>query len=47
MTSSITLTNQPSATLLPWGMTSHSTRRVGVQNAVRGMVSLVNGDLVE
>ena len=28
------------ATLLPCGMTSHSKRRVGVQNAVRGIVSL-------
>ena len=33
-------TNQPGETLLPWGMTSHSYRPVGVQNAVRGTLSL-------
>ena len=42
MASLITLTNHPGAPLLPCGMTSHSNRRVGVQNAVRGIVSTVN-----
>ena len=41
ITSLITLTNLPgAAALLPCGMTSHSKRRVGVQNAARGIVCL-------
>ena len=41
----ITLTNQPSEALLPWGTTSRLQRLVGVQNAVRGAVSLCGGVL--
>ena len=40
MTSLMTFTNQPGEALLPCGMTSHSKSRLGVQNAVSGMVSL-------
>ena len=40
MTSLITVTTHPGAALLPCGMASQSMRRVGVQNAVRGVVSL-------
>ena len=34
------LDEPPAEALLPLGMTSHSKSRVGVENAVRGMVSL-------
>ena len=40
MISLMTLTNHPGAALLPCGITSHSKRHVGVQKAVRGIVSL-------
>ena len=40
MTSLMTLTDQPGEALLPYGIASHSKSRLGVQNAVSGMVSL-------
>ena len=39
MTSLTILTNHPGASLLPFGMTSHSEIRSGAQKAVLGMVS--------
>ena len=45
MTSLITLTNHPGAALLPCGITNHSKRRVGVENAVRRV--FVNRYLME
>ena len=40
ITSLITFINQPGDALLPWAITSHSQKPVGVRNAVSGTVSL-------